>query len=108
MIDETDQHDMAKAVLQQALLRASIPFGPAMFTERQAAEAVQAIEWMIETRMALRELEIIEALRRMIEEQDERSRPQLTGAEHGVLPAGDVPEAGGLDDGPEGQGAADR
>lgn len=73
MTDEASHHVLAKVALQRALLRAGLPFGPSFFSTREANEAVEAIEWMIETRMALREREILEALRLLIEGQDERA-----------------------------------
>jgi hypothetical protein len=86
MIVEADQHQLAKATLHRALLRAGMPFGPSMFSKSEASEVVQAIEWMIDTRMALREREILNALRQTIEEQDESARsnvPEGPGFQHG-------------------------
>jgi hypothetical protein len=91
MIDEAAQHALAKSTLQRALLRAGLPFGPSFFSTREANEAVEAIEWMIDTRMALREREILNALRRTIEEQDESARSVVASLGHGSGATGGLP-----------------
>lgn len=71
MIEEERQSEEALRVVQSLLRQGSDSFHQPAFSSRTAGDLAKAIEILVDRRVAVRERQILEALRQMLEAGDE-------------------------------------